>query len=80
VLTRASGNRKLQSLIDLVVSRSMRIAAVSNDAGVWNLWLDGYADLLAHLERGDIDAAVPRYAQIFVEYRLRAQQLLFESP
>jgi DNA-binding GntR family transcriptional regulator len=74
----ASGNRELQSMVDLVVARTLRILAMSADSDLWSTWIDGHNAILALLEAGDRAGAVARYKQIYVEYRVNIEQLLFE--
>jgi DNA-binding GntR family transcriptional regulator len=77
VVVQASGNRELQTHIDLVVTRSLRMLALTAESRVWQVWLDGYGEMLKLLEAGDSPAAVRRYRQIYVEYRTCVQTLLF---
>ncbi len=76
VITAACGNRELQSMIDLLVAREMRVSAISRE-GVWDIWIDGYTELLDLLARGDQAAALERYRQIYVDYRAQAETILF---
>jgi DNA-binding GntR family transcriptional regulator len=77
-ITQASGNRELQSHIDLAVARILRILAFTPDRRVWDIWLNGYRETLEWLEAGDRVAALNCYRRIYVEYRLCAQNLLFD--
>jgi DNA-binding GntR family transcriptional regulator len=79
VVILASGNRELQTLVDLVVARTLRILAQTAESDLWSVWIDGYTETLAALERGDNAAAVARYRQIYVDYRARVETLLFED-
>jgi DNA-binding GntR family transcriptional regulator len=79
VVILASGNRELQTLVDLVVARTLRILAQTAESDLWTVWIDGYTETLAALERGDNEAAIERYRQIYVDYRARVQTLLFED-
>src|SRR6185312_11473458 len=49
----ASGNRELQSMVDLVVVRTMRILAMTPDSDLWNTWIEGHDEILRLLEEGD---------------------------
>ncbi|MDT4993096.1 MAG: hypothetical protein QOH97_2988 [Actinoplanes sp.] len=69
----ASGNRELQSMVDLVVARTMRILAVSAESDLWTTWINGHDDILRLLEAGDTKGAIARYKQIYVEYRARVE-------
>ena len=74
----ASGNRELQSMVDLVVARSMRILAVTAESELWNTWIDGYEAILQLLDAGDTKGATARYRQIFVDHRARVEQYHFD--
>ncbi len=78
VVILASGNRELQSMVDLVVARTLRILALSAESDLWTVWIEGYAEVLRLLKSGDRDGAVQRYRQIYVDYRARVQDVLFE--
>jgi DNA-binding GntR family transcriptional regulator len=78
MITEAGGNRELQTHIDLVVARTLRILALTPDRKVWAIWLDGYRETLEHLESGDQAAALDRYRQIYSDYRLCVQNLPFD--
>jgi DNA-binding GntR family transcriptional regulator len=75
----ASGNRELQTHVDLVVARLVRLLALTPESSVWQVWLDGYRETLEHLEAGDHVAALNRYRQIYTEYRACVERLLFED-
>jgi DNA-binding GntR family transcriptional regulator len=79
VVILASGNRELQTLVDLVVARTLRILAHTTESDLWSVWIEGYTETLAALERGDNRAAVHRYRQIYVDYRARVETFLFEE-
>jgi DNA-binding GntR family transcriptional regulator len=79
VVILASGNRELQTLVDLVVARTLRILAQTAESDLWTVWIDGYTETLAALERGDNVAAVERYRRIYVDYRARVETFLFED-
>ena len=74
----ASGNRELQSMVDLVVARTTRILAMTPDRNLWSAWVEGHDAILELLEAGDRQGAVDRYKQIYVEYRAKVEQVLFE--
>ena len=76
----ASGNRELQTHVDLVVSRTLRLLALSSVNNVWSVWVDGHRETLELLERGDNAAALERYRRIFRDYRKRVEDLLFLNP
>lgn len=75
----ASGNRELQSMVDLVVARTTRILAMSAESNLWHCWIDGHDAIIALLEEGDRRGAVARYRQIYAEYRTRVEQTLFDG-
>jgi DNA-binding GntR family transcriptional regulator len=76
----ASGNRELQTHVDLVVARTLRLLALTAGSDVWQIWIRGYRETLELLEADDRAAAVERYRQIYTEYRARVETLLFETP
>jgi hypothetical protein len=43
------------------------------------VWIDGYTETLAALERGDNQGAVERYKRIYVDYRAQVETFLFEE-
>ncbi|MGW4942508.1 GntR family transcriptional regulator [Actinoplanes sp. NPDC004185] len=75
----ASGNRELQSMVDLVVARTLRILAMGAESNLWDVWITGHEEILQHLESGDSAAALQRYRQIYVEYRAKVEQVLFSE-
>ena len=79
IMIMASGNRELQTHVDLVVARTLRLLALTAESDVWPIWIDGYAETLALLERGDRDEAVARYRRIYRDYRACVEALLFEE-
>jgi DNA-binding GntR family transcriptional regulator len=79
IVIMASGNRELQTHVDLVVARTMRLLALTADSDVWQIWIRGYRDTLELLERGDQAGAVERYRQIYADYRARVEDLLFDE-
>lgn len=78
IMIMASGNRELQTHVDLVVARTLRLLSLNSDSDLWQVWLDGYRETLELLERGDRPGAVERYRAIYREYRPRVQALLLE--
>jgi DNA-binding GntR family transcriptional regulator len=76
----ASGNRELQTHVDLVVARTLRLLALTAGSDVWQIWIRGYRETLELLEAGERDAAVERYRRIYAEYRARVETLLFDEP
>ncbi|HET9516405.1 MAG TPA: GntR family transcriptional regulator, partial [Actinoplanes sp.] len=66
-------------LVDLVVARTLRILAKAADSDLWTVWIDGYTETLAALERGDHRAALQRYRQIYVDYRTGLQTAMFKE-
>ncbi|GGO72899.1 transcriptional regulator [Nonomuraea cavernae] len=79
VVILASGNRELQTHVDLVVTRTLRVLALTAESDVWKVWLEGYRETLQLLERGDRQGAVERYRQIYRDYRRRVAALLFDG-
>jgi DNA-binding GntR family transcriptional regulator len=77
-ITEASGNRELQTHIDLVVARTLRILALTPESSVWSVWLEGYRETLELLERDERAAALERYRRIYADYRLCMQTLRFD--
>jgi DNA-binding GntR family transcriptional regulator len=75
----ASGNRELQSMVDLVVARTMRILAMTAESDLWSTWIDGHDAIIALLEAGDAAGALARYRQIYVDYRDRVERELFDD-
>jgi DNA-binding GntR family transcriptional regulator len=74
----ASGNRELQSMVDLVVARTTRILAMSAESNLWRTWIEGHDAIIDLLEAGDKDGAVERYKQIYVEYRGKVEREPFD--
>ena len=68
-MTSISGNRELQTHVDLVVTRMRRLLGLTPESDHWRPWIDGYTEVLALLERGDSAAAIARYRQIYAEVR-----------
>jgi DNA-binding GntR family transcriptional regulator len=75
----ASGNRELQSMVDLAVARTTRILAMSAESDLWSIWIDGHAEIIKLLEAGDSRGALARYRKIYVDYRAAVEQELFED-
>jgi DNA-binding GntR family transcriptional regulator len=75
----ASGNKELQTHVDLVVARTLRLIAVGQDDDVWQVWVVGYREVLALLETAQLPAAVARYRCIYVEYRACVQRMLLQD-
>jgi DNA-binding GntR family transcriptional regulator len=69
IMISASGNRELQTHVDLVVTRMRRLLMLTPARGQWRPWIDGYAEVLALLEQDDQQGAVARYRQIYAEVR-----------
>jgi DNA-binding GntR family transcriptional regulator len=80
IVVLASGNRELQTLLDLVVTRSIRMVALAPDSGVWAPWVRGYGEVIEFLEQGARDRAVARYRQIYGEYRSVVEEMLWHPP
>ena len=76
----ASGNRELQTHVDLVVARTLRLLALTADSDVWQVWLDGYRETLALLDADDRPGALERYRRIYRDYRTLIEQLLLDRP
>jgi DNA-binding GntR family transcriptional regulator len=74
----ASGNRELQSMVDLVVARTMRILAMTPDSDLWDTWIEGHNAVLRLLETADRAGAVGRYRQIYVEFRTQVEAIPFD--
>ena len=69
IMISASGNRELQTHVDLVVTRMRRLMGLTAESYHWRPWIDGYTEMLALLEQGDSQAAIVRYRQIYAEAR-----------
>ena len=69
----ASGNRELQTHVDLVVTRMRRLLGLTPESTRWRPWIDGYTDVLALLEQGNAQAAIARYRQIYAEVRAQLE-------
>ena len=77
IVIMAGGNRELQSLVDLVVARSLRFQALGPDSPIWEPWVTGYRETLELLEAGERERAVARYRRIYVEYRDAVEESLW---
>jgi DNA-binding GntR family transcriptional regulator len=76
----ASGNRELQTHVDLVVARTLRLMALTADSDVWQIWVDGYREMLALLDADDRAGALERYRRIYRDYRVRVEQMSLDPP
>jgi DNA-binding GntR family transcriptional regulator len=79
VVILASGNRELQSMVDLVVARTMRILTMTAGSDLWEGWIAGHEATLALLEAGDVHGALTRYRQIYADYRDRVGDELLDD-
>jgi len=77
IVVLASGNRELQTHLELVVTRTMRMLSLTAQSQVWQIWLEGFRETLEFLENGDKMAAIGRYREIYREYRGCVQTLPF---
>lgn len=75
----ASGNRELQAMVDLVVTRTLRILAAGAESNLWEIWITGHDAILECLEAGDAAGALARYRRIYAEFRARVEQSRFEE-
>jgi DNA-binding GntR family transcriptional regulator len=73
----ASGNRELQSMVDLVVARTTRIMAMTAESDLWDTWIEGHDAIIDLLAAGDRPGAVLRYRQIYVDHRAKVEAALF---
>jgi DNA-binding GntR family transcriptional regulator len=69
IMISASGNRELQTHVDLVVTRMRRLLGLTPESSRWRPWIDGYTEVLALLEQREPQAAIARYRQIYAEVR-----------
>ena len=79
VVILASGNHELQSMVDLVVTRTLRILAQSTESDLGDTWITGHDEVMALLDAGDKQGALARYRRIYVDYRARVERLLFDD-
>jgi DNA-binding GntR family transcriptional regulator len=77
IVIQASGNRELQAMLDLVVARTTRILAGSEDR-LWQTWIIGHDDILKLLDAGNAAGALERYRQIYVDYRAEVERHLLD--
>ncbi|MBB3083909.1 GntR family transcriptional regulator [Geodermatophilus sabuli] len=77
IVVMANGNRELQSMLDLVVVRVLRMLAMESHSDSWRPWVEGYGEVLELLERGDRAGAVARYRRIYVEFRAAVERSLW---
>lgn len=78
IVIQASGNRELQAMLDLVVARTTRILAGSEDR-LWQTWITGHDDILKLLDAGNTAGALERYRQIYVDYRAEVERHLLDD-
>ncbi|MET8148421.1 GntR family transcriptional regulator [Actinoplanes sp. NPDC049668] len=78
IVIQASGNRELQVMLDLVVARTTRILAGSED-GLWQTWVTGHDDILELLDAGNTAGALERYRRIFVDHRAEVERVLLDD-
>ena len=69
IMILASGNRELQTHVDLTVTRTQRTLALQHDDRMWAVWVEGYRAVLTLLERDERPAAVERYREIYRQVR-----------
>jgi len=69
IMISASGNRELQTHVDLVVTRMRRLLGLTPHSTHWRPWIDGYTEVLTLLEQGDTRAAITRYRRIYDDVR-----------
>jgi DNA-binding GntR family transcriptional regulator len=79
VIILASGNRELQTLVDLVVARTVRLNAMYSTDASWMIWVEGYRETLELLNADDLSGASDRYRQIFDQVRQHLEQFAFSS-
>ncbi len=79
IIILASGNRELQTHVDLVVARTARLVAATAGDDVWQVWVVGYGETLDLLDAGRRDEALARYRQIYADYRECVERMLFEG-
>ncbi|MBW0102059.1 GntR family transcriptional regulator [Pseudonocardia sp. KRD291] len=77
IMISASGNLELQSHVDLTVTRTVRLLALAADDDLWQIWRDGYRDVIALLEQDRRNDAVARYRRIFDTARTRIADMPF---
>ena len=77
IVVMAGGNIELQSMIDVVVTRTVRRLGMTPDSVVWDPWVRGYGEVLEQLEAGRREPASARYRQIYAEYRATVEHLFW---
>ena len=77
IVVMASGNRELQPLIDVVVTRTLRMLALGAGSHLWTAWRRGYGEVVDMLERDARDEAVIRYRQIYSDARHELEEALW---
>lgn len=77
IIVMAAGNVELQSMLDIVVTRSVRRLALSANSELFTPWVRGYGQVLDLLEAGDRAASSARYRQIYAEYRHVVEKLFW---
>lgn len=75
IVISASGNRELQTHVDLVVARTVRLLRLTARSDIWPVWLHGYRETLDLLRQGEHRRAATRYRQIYTEYRALLETL-----
>jgi DNA-binding GntR family transcriptional regulator len=76
VVITAGGNRELQRHVHLVVGRLLRVMAFA-DPGRWEIWTEGYREILERLEAGDGPGALARHDDLYRQYRDHIEALPF---
>src|ERR1700754_382145 len=79
VVIMASGNRELQTHVDLVVARFARLHALILNDDAWAIWITGYQESLAFLRARDTFSAVARYRQIYQEFRAHVERVTYDA-
>jgi DNA-binding GntR family transcriptional regulator len=79
IMISASGNLELQAHVDLTVTRTVRLLALTADDDLWRIWRDGYLAVIELLEDDRREEAVERYRRIFVEARERVATMTFTT-
>lgn len=80
IVLAASGNRELQTHVDLVVARTLRVLSLTPTNQIWQIWAAGYRECLDLLDAGQLDTATRRYEQIYVDYRAELIAQLLDAP
>jgi len=79
VVIMASGNRELQTHVDLLVARFTRLHALVLNEDSWPIWINGYQESLAFLRAHDTFSAVARYRQIYQEFRTHVERVSYDA-